>query len=256
VVDVKPRPGPLPFLVTLAVLIAAWIAVHQLHVWPEYLFPGPLKVAQSIWHLAASGQLEPSLEATFRRLGIAYALALGVGGLLAASLVLLPPFRRGFQPFVLAMQSLPGIAWTPLALLWFGFRENALLFVTVVGSVFSMAMGFADAFATVPPLYHKAARNMGVRGWGLLTRVTVPAATPHLITAAKVGWSFAWRSLIGAEIVFASVGLGFLLNQGREFLDVAQVFATMIVLLAVGVVVERIVFARLEKAVRRRWGLS
>src|SRR5207302_4064371 len=120
------------------------------------------------------------------------------------------------------------------------YRDAGILFVTVIGSVFSIAMGFADSFATVPPLYHKAARNMGVQGSRLLLRVTVPAATPQLVTAAKVGWSFAWRSLIGAEIIFASLGgLGFLLDQGRNYFDVAQVFATMILLIAIGVVIER-----------------
>jgi NitT/TauT family transport system permease protein len=250
------RRSVLPFLVTVVTLLALWSILHWLRLWEPYLFPGPLDVARSLWHLAVSGQLLPSLEATFRRLGLSYLLALALGSFLAAGLVLVPGFRGGVQPFLLALQSLPGIAWVPVAVLWFGLQEGGLLFVTVMGSVFSIAMGMADSFATVPPLYHKAARNMGVHGSRLLLRVTVPAATPHLITAAKVGWSFAWRSLIGAEIIRSSVGLGFLLNAGRDALDVAQVFATMIVLIAIGVLIERVVFANVERVVRRRWGLA
>ncbi|MEA3203067.1 MAG: sulfonate transport system permease protein, partial [Thermoplasmata archaeon] len=250
------RRSPWPFLATVAVLVALWSVLHWLAIWPQLVFPGPLDVARSLARLARSGQLLPALESTFRRLGLSYALSLGLGGLIAAGLVLVPGFRGGVQPFLLALQSLPGLAWVPLALLWFGLREPAVLFVTVMGSVFSIAMGMADSFATVPPLYHKAARNMGVSGGRLLLRVTVPAATPHLLTAAKVGWSFAWRSLVGAEIIMPSVtvGLGFLLNQGRETFDVAQVFATMVVLVAIGVVIERVVFARLEVAIHKRWG--
>ncbi|MFO1534809.1 MAG: ABC transporter permease [Thermoplasmatota archaeon] len=250
--------SPVPFLVTVVVLVALWSVLHWLRLWPNYLFPGPLDVARSLGHLASDGQLLPALQATFWRLGSSYFLSLALGGFIAAGLVLVPGFRGGVQPFLLALQSLPGLAWIPLAVLWFGFREPSILFVTIMGSVFSIAMGFADSFATVPPLYHKVARNMGISGMNLLLRVTVPAATPHLLTAAKVGWSFAWRSLVGAEIIMPSVslGLGFLLNQGRETFDVAQVFATMVVLIVIGVVIERIVFARLERAVRTRWGLA
>jgi NitT/TauT family transport system permease protein len=250
------RRSPLPFLVAVVIVVGVWAILHWLRLWSPFLFPGPLDVAKSLWHLATGGQLAPALKATFWRLGLSYALSLGLGAFIAAGLVLVPGFRGGVQPFLLAFQSLPGIAWVPVAVLWFSYKDTSILFVTVIGSVFSIAMGFADAFATVPPLYHKAARNMGVHGSRLLLRVTVPAATPHLVTAAKVGWSFAWRSLIGAEIVFTSLGgLGFLLNQGRDFFDVSQVFATMIVLIAIGVIIERVVFARVEYAVRKRWGL-
>lgn len=256
---VRPRRrSPVPFLVTVALLVALWAVLHWLRLWPPYLFPGPLDVARSLERLVAEGSLWPALQATFWRLGASYFLSLALGGFIAAGLVLVPHLRGGVQPFLLALQSLPGLAWVPVAVLWFGFREPAILFVTIMGSVFSIAMGFADSFATVPPLYHKVARNMGVSGANLLLRVTVPAATPHLLTAAKVGWSFAWRSLVGAEIIMPSVavGLGFLLNQGRETFDVAQVFATMVLLIAIGVLIERVVFARVEAAVRKRWGLA
>ncbi|HEX2066361.1 MAG TPA: ABC transporter permease [Candidatus Thermoplasmatota archaeon] len=251
------KPSPLPFLVAVVVLVGLWGLLHWLRLWSPFLFPGPLDVARSLYHLAADGQLWPALRVTFWRLGSSYFLALALGAFIAAGLVLVPGLRGAVQPFLLALQSLPGVAWVPVAVLWFSYQEAGILFVTIIGSVFSVAMGFADAFATVPPLYHKAARNMGVAGSNLLLRVTVPAATPHLVTAAKVGWSFAWRSLIGAEIIFVSLGgLGFLLNQGRDFFDVSQVFATMIVLIAIGVVIERVVFARVERVVRIRWGLA
>jgi NitT/TauT family transport system permease protein len=251
------RRSPWPFLVTVVLLVGLWSILHWLRLWSSFLFPGPLDVAKSLYHLASDGQLWPALKVTFWRLGASYFLSLALGSFIAAGLVLVPGFRGGVQPFLLAFQSLPGVAWVPVAVLWFSYRDAGILFVTIIGSVFSIAMGFADAFATVPPLYHKAARNMGVSGTNLLLRVTVPAATPHLVTAAKVGWSFAWRSLIGAEIIFASLGgLGFLLDQGRNFFDVSQVFAAMIVLIAIGVVIERVVFARIERAVRTRWGLA
>ena len=255
----KSKPNnTVPFLVTVTLLIGIWSVLHWLRIWPPYTFPGPLDVARSLYRMAAEGQLLPAVLATFRRLGLAYGISMLLGAFIAAGLVLVPGFRGGVQPFLLAFQSLPGLAWIPVTILWFGLREQAILFVTIMGCVFSIAMGMADAFATVPPLYHKAARNMGVHGANLLLRVTVPAATPHLITAAKVGWSFAWRSLVGAEIILTgvTVGVGFLLDQGRAYGDISQVFATMIVLIVIGVVIERVVFATLERAVRTRWGLA
>jgi NitT/TauT family transport system permease protein len=254
--DVVKR-SPIPFMVAVLVLLALWSILHWMRIWEPWLFPGPLDVARNLGDLATTGQLWPSLAATFRRLGISYVMSVALAAFIAAGLVLVPPFRSGVQPFLLAMQSLPGIAWLPLAVLWFGFGDRMLLFVTIMGSVFSIAMGMADSFATVPPLYHKVARNMGVHGANLLLRVTAPAATPHLVTAAKVGWSFAWRSLVGAEIIQSSVGLGFLLESGRNnSAGVAQVFAIMIVLIVIGVVIERVVFANVERLVRRRWGLA
>lgn len=245
-----------PPLIVLLVLLAAWEAAARLHLYPDFLFKGPLDAARSLVGLAQAGQLWPSLRATMVRLVLSFALSLLLGAVLAGLLVLLPWLRRGVQPLLLGLQSVPGIAWVPLAILWFGFHEEALTFVTVVGSLFSITMGFVDAFALVPPLYAKAGRTMGVKGASLLLRVTIPAATPHLLSSAKVGWAFAWRSLLGAEIVFASVGLGFLLTQGREALNVAQVFGAMVLVILFGTVFDRLIFARLERRVRRRWGLA
>jgi NitT/TauT family transport system permease protein len=245
-----------PPLLVLAILLAVWEAVYLMRLYPAFLFPGPRQVGDSLVHLAQAGQLLPSLQATLKRLGLSFAISLGLGTLLSMVLILLPWLRRGLQPLLLGLQSLPGIAWAPLALLWFGYNESAILFVTVIESCFAIAMGFVDAFTLVPPLYLKAGRNMGVNGLQLLVRVTIPAATPHLVTAAKVGWSFAWRSLIGAEIVFATVGLGFLLKQGQDVLNSPQVLGMMIMALVIGSVFDRLLFARLERAVRRRWGLQ
>jgi NitT/TauT family transport system permease protein len=245
----------IPPVVFVGLLLIAWEVAFRLKAGPDFLSAGPIEAAGSIAQLWGSGQLLPSLKSTLARLGIAYGLALVVGGLLAALMMLVPLLRQAMQPLFLGMQSMPGLAWVPPALIWFGFTETSLIFVTLIGSVFAVTMGFVDAFATTAPLFEKAARNMGVRGLPLLLRVTVPAATPHLVTTAKVGWSFAWRSLLGAEIIFASVGLGFLLNQGREFLDLAQVFGTMLIVLVLGILFERFVFALLERSIRRRWGL-
>jgi len=169
-----------------------------------------------------------------------------------------PGLRRAVKPYLLGIQSLPGIAWVPFAILWFGYNENSLVFVTVIGSIFAVTIAFTDALALVPLHTLWAARTMGSHGLHLILRVGLPAALPNLVSGSKQCWAFAWRSLIGAEMVFASssaIGLGHLLNTGRDFGDSSQVMAMMLCTLAVGALVEVILFSTMEKRFKRRWGL-
>ncbi len=249
------RTNLLPMAVVLLALLAAWEVVVRLHLWPPYLFPGPLVVANSLASLWQRSLLPRSLLTTLYRLGVGFGLALLLGSLLAVVMVHFPSVGRGLQPYVLGLQTFPSIAWVPLGILWFGFSETALLFVTVIGSLFAVTISFFDALRTVPPTYIRAARNMGCEGVTLIARVSIPASLPHLVSAAKSGWSFAWRSLIGAEIIFATAGLGFLLNQGRDFLDTAQVVGMMITILLLGVLFDRWGFSKVQEWVGRRWGL-
>lgn len=245
-----------PPLVVLGLLLGLWWSLARWGPWPSYLFPSPEGVAGSLVHLGQTGRIWPSLWATVQRLLLGFGISLVVGTLLAFALVRFKWLRRGVQPYLLGLQSLPGIAWVPFAILWFGFGEAALVFVTVAGSLFAVTIAFTDALALVPPHLLWAARTMGSKGMHLIVRVALPAAFPNLVSGAKQCWAFAWRSLVGAEIIFATVGLGFLLNQGREFFDAAQVLAIMLCTLAVGALVEVLLFSKLEKRLKRRWGLA
>jgi NitT/TauT family transport system permease protein len=252
---VKPRAVVAP-LVVLVVLLAAWALLARLGAWPPYLFPAPGDVVSTFSGLAGSGRLLPNLAATATRLLVGFAISVAVGTLMAFVLTRFPPLRRGVKPYLLGLQSLPGIAWTPFAILWFGFGDSALIFVTTMGSVFAVTIAYTDALGLVPREVLWAGRTMGSRGMHLITRVGLPAVVPHLVTGAKQCWAFAWRSLLGAEIVFASVGLGFLLNQGREFFLPGQVVAVMLLTLALGAIVEILLFSVLERRLKRRWGLQ
>jgi len=246
----------LPLAVVALAGLAVWYVLIWAALWPPFLFPGPEEVATALGDLWDRSLLLRGVGVTLYRLGVGFGLGLLLGSILAMVLTHVPALAHGLHPYILGLQTFPSIAWVPLALLWFGFSEAALLFVTLMGSVFAVTVSFADALRTVPPSYLRAARNMGVEGFDLVARVSVPASLPHLISAAKAGWSFAWRSLIGAEIIFATAGLGFLLNQGREFLDIAQVVGMMLTILVLGVVFDRLVFSGAQAWVGRRWGLG
>lgn len=245
----------IPMALVAVGVLGLWELIVRIQIWPRYLFPSPGEVANALVDLWNRAVLVRAIAATLSRLAVGFLLSLVLGALLAFTMVHFATFGKGIQPYVLGLQTFPSIAWVPLSLIWFGFSEAALLFVTIIGSLFAVTVSFADALRTVPPVYLRAARNMGSDGMDLILRVTVPAALPHLISAAKVGWSFAWRSLIGAEVIFATVGLGFLVNQGREVLNIPQVLGVMIVILVLGVLVDRWFFSRTQEWASRRRGL-
>ncbi len=157
---------------------------------------------------------------------------------------------------MVGLQVLPSICWLPLAILWFGLSEAAIQFVVIMGALLSIAIATDSGVKNIAPLYLRAARTMGISGIDLYTRVVLPAALPSVASGMKLGWSFAWRSLMAGELLFVSVGLGHLLQTGRELNDMAQVVAVMIVIVCVGLFFDQLVFARLERHLRRLWGTA
>ncbi|MFO1532725.1 MAG: ABC transporter permease [Thermoplasmatota archaeon] len=248
-----------PPLLVLVGLVVLWEALARSGLWRTNLFPTPESVWATFKDLARSGDLAASLLATVGRLVKGFGMSLVAGVLLALAMTRFPSLRRAVKPYLLGIQSLPGIAWVPFGILWFGYNEDALVFVTVIGSIFAVTIAFTDALALVPLHTLWAARTMGSHGVHLIVRVGLPAALPNLVSGAKQCWAFAWRSLIGAEMVFASsraIGLGRLLDSGRAYGDSALVMAMMLATLAVGGLVEVILFSTLERRFKRRWGLA
>src|SRR6185503_20136027 len=143
---------------------------------------------------------------------------------------------------------LPSVCWVPLAVLTLGMNERGILMVLVLGSCFATAIALRDGMRTIPPIFHRAGLMLGARRWRLYRHVLLPASLPAMASSLRQGFSFAWRSLMGAELILATrnVGLGYLLQTGREFADVARVVAVMIIMVAIGMIVDRWVFAVLE----------
>ena len=157
---------------------------------------------------------------------------------------------------MLGLQSIPSIAWVPLAILWYGLNDAGIIFVVAVGAVFAVTINAYTGVRNIDPHYLEAARNMGARGSQLVTDVLIPAAFPYMIAGFKQGWAFAWRGVIGAELLFAFLGLGHLLYAARSLTDVSQVIAVMLVIMGIGLAVDGAFFRRLEAKVMARWGLG
>ena len=239
-----------------ALLVAVWYAVARAEVWSPFLFPGPDDVFRSLRTNIENGLLLDALQRSMQRLVVGYAISFVLGvalGVLTASSRWADETIGGV---VLGLQSLPSITWLPLAILWFGLSERAIIFVVLMGSAFSVAISARAGIRGLPPLLERAAGTLGATRWQRYRYVVIPAMVPSMIGGMKQGWSFAWRSLMAGELLFVSLGLGHMLNLGRELNDISLVFAVMLVIILVGVAVDRLLFGRAEAWVRERWGFA
>lgn len=236
-------------------LIVVWQLVSYSSIWPNNIFPSPLEVAEDLAFMASDGSLFFGFGTSMIRLMIGFAIAIGGGMILGIFMARVETVNQTIGSLVLGLQSIPSVAWVPLAILWFGLGDAGIIFVTVASSIFAITINTFSGVKSIDPHFIEAARNMGAKGSQLITTVLVPAAFPHIITGFKQGWAFAWRGVIGAELLFSFLGLGFLLNAGRQLGDVSQVISIMLVIFAIGIVIDGFVFKRIENKVMSRWGL-
>ncbi|HTI14690.1 MAG TPA: ABC transporter permease [Dictyobacter sp.] len=237
-------------------LILIWQGLIAIGLWPSYLFPGPLDVWSRIMSGLRDGSFEMATLVSLRRLIIGYVISVILGLILGVLIGRNRYASETLGALVLGFQALPSACWIPLGLLWFGLNERAMIFVVVMGALFSITLGVEAGVKNTPPLYIRAARNMGSEGFALASQVIIPAALPSILTGLKQGWTFAWRSLMAAELLYVTISLGSLLENGENLADTAQIFAVMIIIIVLGVAIDRLIFAPLERAVRTRWGLQ
>jgi NitT/TauT family transport system substrate-binding protein len=221
------------------------------------LFPTPVEVWHSITQLWRDGLLLSSLSQSMGRMFVGYFISV-VGGILLGVLAARSRlFRNTAGAVILALQSLPSICWLPFALIWVGINETAIIVVVVLGALFSIAVATEGAVRNIPPIYQKVGLVLGARGPVFWRDILFPAALPQLVGGLKLGWSFAWRSLMAAELIRQDVlGVGRLLETGRNFNDVPMMVAAILIILAIGLFVDRAVFGTIEARIRRRYGLE
>ncbi|KAG2473643.1 MAG: ABC-type nitrate/sulfonate/bicarbonate transport system, permease component [Nitrosopumilales archaeon] len=236
-------------------LIIVWQIVASVNIWPDNIFPSPYEVMEDLAYTAADGSLFYGVATSMWRLIVGLTIAISGGIVLGIFMARVEIVNQTIGSLVLGLQSIPSIAWVPLAILWFGLTDGGIIFVTAIGAVFAVTINTYTGVKNIDPNYIAAARNMGAKGSQLITSVLIPAAFPYMISGFKQGWAFAWRGLIGAELLFSFLGLGFLLNVGRQLSDVSQVISIMLVIMGIGILVDGFVFKRLENKVMSRWGL-
>ena len=239
------------------VLLLSWEVASRSGLYSPVLLPSPLNVFEYLRQSGMDGTLWTATLVTMKRLLLGY----GIGLLFGVPLGLLTARSRIMQDtlglLALGVQTLPSVCWVPLALLWFGQSEAAMLFVVVMGTLWSVIIATSDGVRAMPPIYLRAARTMGSSGLHTWVKVILPASLPYLVGGMKQGWAFAWRSLMAAEIfvtILTGFGLGQLLQYGRELLAMDQVVAVMAIIIVIGLLADRILFSPWERFFHRRWG--
>jgi NitT/TauT family transport system permease protein len=237
------------------ILVILWQAISMSDIWPNNIFPSPYEVGEDLAYMASDGSLFFGIATTILRLIVGLGIAIAGGIILGILMARIETINQTIGSLVLGLQSIPSIAWVPLAILWFGLTDTGIIFVTAIGAMFAVTINTYTGIKNIDPHYVEAARNMGAKGTQLITNVLLPAAFPYMISGFKQGWAFAWRGVIGAELLFSFLGLGFLLNVGRQLNEVSQVIAIMLVIMIIGMAVDGLLFKKIEHKVMSRWGL-
>jgi NitT/TauT family transport system permease protein len=237
-------------------LLGLWALLAKLRIWPPYLFPAPWAVAGALWAGVQDHSFLIGIAVTMKRMLIGYSLSVVLGMILGLGVASNKFLEETLGALLVSLQSLPSICWVPLAILWFGLTEKAILFVVLMGCILSVTIAMEDGRKQMPKIYTMAGRNLGASGFRLFWYVMLPASLPYIVSGLKQGWAFGWRSLIQAEMIFLTIGLGQLLMMGRDLNDMNQVIAVMLMIIGLGYLVNRLVFRTMERTLQSRWGLA
>ncbi|WP_336630424.1 MULTISPECIES: ABC transporter permease [unclassified Microbacterium] len=251
--------GVLPPVLFLLVALAAWqLYVVIAHPRPD-IVPSPLDVATALGDAWDAGRLQLAVATSLERGLIGFLIAIAVGTPIGLLLAEVRPIRRAVGPIISGLQVLPSVAWVPAAILWFGLSDATVYFVILMGAIPSIVNGLIAGVAQVPPQLRRVGTVLGTTRVTQPLLIVLPAALPGYVAGLKQGWAFSWRSLMAAEIIATGgtigFGLGQMLDQSRQLADLAGVLATILVILAIGILVELAVFAPLERRMLRNRGL-
>lgn len=220
------------------------------------MFPSPLDVAKTLWTLTIDNTLFIAISVSMKRILIGYSISVIIGMLIALVMLRFDYLSENLSSLILGLQTLPSICWLPFAILWFGLKESSIIFVIAIGSIFAISIATESGIKNINPLFIRAAKTMGAKGFKAYWNVILPAALPSIISGMKQGWSFAWRALMAGEMLSATTGLGQVLMVGRELADISQVVAVMVVIVFLGLAVDKLLFERVENNIRYKWGLD
>ena len=249
-------------LVGLAVIVGLWwLVTDGLKLYPGYVFPSPravwTEISYGLWGTGPQdGKLLSAIGGSLRRVLTGYLAGLVLGGAIGLLMGAWLPLRATLGAYLTGVQSIPSIAFVPFAILFLGLNEKAVLFVVILEAFIPVALAVSGALLNVPPALQIAGRTLGARGAGLTLRVLLPASVPNILTGLRTSWSYAWRALVGAELLIAGVqSLGSQLEVGRNTANVALVLATIIIIGLIGGLFDAVLRA-VEGRVRRDYGLE
>jgi NitT/TauT family transport system permease protein len=246
-----------PKLVAITVIVSIWELIVLSGWKPSFILPGPVAVAENLWHQLHGPLLWQAVATTMGRAVTGFAVAAVIGSVTGALIARNRLLRTAFGPLITGLQTMPAIAWFPFAIIFFGLNTSAILFVIVIGTVPSVALGVISGVDHISPLLLRAAKTLQLRSVALYRHVILPAALPMFVAGLKQGWAFAWRSLMAGELVVLvanTSSIGVLLENAQNLTDMPSAIAIMTVILAIGISVDAL-FSAVDLRIRRRWGL-
>lgn len=239
----------------LGALLTAWQLTASSGRFPELLFPPLTKVFSFL--LAEKAEIWQKTGFSLSLIGAGLSTAI-IGAFITACLVMIfPPLHETVMLLMAVMHPLPGIALLPIFLLWFGIGEKSIVATIIFSAFWPLLANIVTGFKTVPAAQLEVGRNLGLRGGALVCLVMLPSATPHILTGLRVGWARAWQSSVAAELMYGAAGglggLGWYLYKKRYMMETAGVLAAMLVIIAIGILMEQLVFNLIELRTIRKW---
>ncbi|MFB7307516.1 ABC transporter permease [Streptomyces sp. NPDC056192] len=249
----------LPPVAAVALVLIVWQILIWAKVTDDYKLPSPTQVWDEVSNAWAQGTLLGYIWTSISRGLFGFLLALVIGTPLGLLVARVKVVRAAIGPVLSGLQSLPSVAWVPPAVLWLGLNDKMMYAVILLGAVPSIANGLVAGVDQIPPLHLRAGQTLGATGLRGTWHIVLPASLPGYLAGLKQGWAFSWRSLMAAEIIASSpdlgVGLGQLLEQGRETSSMSTVFLAIFLILIVGIAIDLLIFSPLERWVLRSRGL-
>lgn len=232
------------------------IFVDKLHIWKANVYTSPFNVIKTFISLNENNYVIKNVFFSMQRLITGFFIALILGLILGILISKYEFLKTNVRSLILALQTLPNVAWVPIAVLWFGLSDASILFTIIIGSVFAMILATEGGISSINPLYLKAAQTMGASGRNLYFKVLLPASLPIIVNGMKQAWSFAWRALMAGEMLAGKNGLGYILMTGKKNENLSQIVLVLLIIVILGVVFENLIFGKIERNLRKKWGLN
>lgn len=242
-------------LLPFAVGVAVWQALSSLNIWPPVLFPSPLQVFWSFVADLKSGELPKALSVSLVSLAYGFLIGAAVALPLGYLMGLNRASRNFFDPLVNLLQAIPGLAWIPFAILWFGLGQGAVIFIIVMSVFFPVLHNLLTGIRLVQPVLVEASQTLGASRWAIIVHVIFPSTLPNLMTGIRLGIAFGFRSLVGGEMIASTDGIGYQIFNAQQYFQSARIVVGMLAIGIVWLLLDRLVLRPIEAHTTMRWGL-
>lgn len=243
-------------VIFISAILIGWEIIARLEIYPSYLLPGPSQVLDSLIYGFQEADFLGAIYESSRRVVIGYLLAVIVGIFSGLAIARYAFLDNTIGLSLTALQSIPSVAWVPLALLWFGITESAVLFIVILEAFIPCTLGVKTGVMLIPKPIIRAAQTLGSKNIDLYLRVILPAIIPQLISSLRLSWAFAWRALIAGELFISGLGIGQSLELGRSLADMSQVISMILIIAVLGYITDNLFFRKIENFVNKIWGIA